>query len=213
MAVQTHDFGCQKRRLNREGNMKRLFTSLLALGLLLGCQEDIITTESNDLGRLDDSSAKSSVKLTVMTRNMYIGANVDRIIEEQNTLQIPIRVAEAWQTLHETDFPSRARAMAQEIADARPHLVGLQEVTLIRTQEEADFQLNAETIAFDFLADLMTELDILGLDYRIAGQIENSDVELPRYDPGVGFSEVRITVIIPPWRSWRKGIPFSSSVT
>jgi hypothetical protein len=59
---------------------------------------------------------------------MYVGAPVEPILAEPDPNLVPIRVAEAWATLLATDFPARARAMADEIARTRPHLVGLQEV-------------------------------------------------------------------------------------
>ena len=53
-------------------------------------------------------------------------------------------------------------ALAEEIADTRPHLVGLQEVTVLRLQHPSDFVLGgmepATDVIADFEATLLSEL-------------------------------------------------------
>ena len=73
-----------------------------------------------------------SSDLVVMTRNLYVGADVDAVIaalaSPDPADDIPALLA-AVATLQETDFPARASAVADEdIARFRPHAVGLQEV-------------------------------------------------------------------------------------
>ncbi len=72
------------------------------------------------------------------------------------------------------DFPERAGALAAEIADRQPHLVGLQEVY--------DFTLdgaNGPPPFRDHLADLQAALAARGLEYRVAAVVRNMDVTLP----------------------------------
>lgn len=178
----------------RDVAMKRL-VSLIALAVTLAACSDasFIDSESFDGSQLSKRGDDVASSVKVMTRNMYVGANVDRIIEEPDPNLVPIRVAEEWARLQATDYPSRARALAQEIVDNRPHLVGLQEVSLFRIQDPADFQLNATDVALDFLPILLNEIESAGGDYRVVGLIEDTDVEIPRLNPDFSLTDVRLT--------------------
>jgi endonuclease/exonuclease/phosphatase family metal-dependent hydrolase len=129
------------------------------------------------------SSQQGLEGITVMTRNIYVGADVDVVLAAQSPEQVPVLVAQAFQTLLATNFHERAEALADEIKRNRPHLIGLQEVTLIRTQSPGDAVVGgttpAETVLFDYLAILMDALKKRDLCYEIAGKIANADVEVP----------------------------------
>ncbi|MGH2668243.1 MAG: endonuclease/exonuclease/phosphatase family protein, partial [bacterium] len=129
--------------------------------------------------------ADAAGMVTVMTRNLYVGANLDLVLTAPSPADIPIRVAEAFAAVQATTFPERAEALADEIAAADPHLVGLQEVSLIRTQFPGDFLVGnptpAEDVAFDFLALLMGALEARGLDYRAVATSRGIDIELPMF--------------------------------
>src|SRR3989442_15809035 len=104
--------------------------------------------------------------ITVMTQNLYVGADVDLVIHALATPDpnddLPALLF-AIQTLGQTDFPARAEAIADEIQRARPHAVGLQEVSQI------DIDLRPLSLPFvlcqDFLAFLPCALVTRGLDY------------------------------------------------
>ncbi|MFQ5709584.1 MAG: endonuclease/exonuclease/phosphatase family protein [bacterium] len=137
--------------------------------------------------------------VTVMTRNIYVGTNVDIVLSAGSPEQVPGLVAEAFQVLLSTNFPERAQALAKEIARSRPHLVGLQEVSLLRLQSPGDAIVGgktpAEDVLFDYLAILLDALRSRGLHYKIAGKIRNADVEVPMVvslDP-LAFDDVRLT--------------------
>ncbi len=147
-------------------------------------------------------SAHAASDIVVMSQNMYVGAPVEPILDTSDPRPIPVKVAEAWATLVATDYPERARALAAEIAKVQPHLVGLQEVSLLRYQTPGDLVVGgttpAETVAYDFLPTLLAELEALGAHYRVAAIVENTDIELPRLDgvDGSGnplFSDIRLT--------------------
>ncbi len=165
----------------------RIWLAGLVFFLLAGC--DSTSADDGDNGATDT--------ITVMTRNMYVGADLDIVLAAQSLGEIPGLVAEAWATLQQTNDPERARAMAAEIAQAQPHLVGLQEVSLIRTQFPGDAVLGgttpAEEVVFDFLPTLIEELEALGHNYRVVAEIQNSDVELPRWNPDFTFTDIRLT--------------------
>lgn len=137
--------------------------------------------------------------LVVMTQNVYYGFDVDPLLGAQNPDDIPVLAAQAFQQLLATNFPERAEAMADEIARKKPHLIGLQEVALIRSQSPGDAVVGgtvpAETVVFDYLEILRAALAARGLDYRVAGKVQNVDVELPML-VGVSplaFDDIRLT--------------------
>jgi hypothetical protein len=138
--------------------------------------------------------------ITVMTMNVYVGANVDRILAAETPDQIPILVAETFQELLATNFLLRAEAIADQIQRFQPHLLGLQEISTIKTQSPGDFFIGnptpAETVVFDYLAILMHALAVRGLNYRVAGIIQNIDIEVPILvspPPDLAFDDVRLT--------------------
>src|SRR5262245_26311095 len=110
--------------------------------------------------------------IRVMTQNVYYGFDVGPLLAAQDPAEIPILAAQAFQQLVATDFAERAGAMADEIAQRRPHLIGLQEIALIRIQSPGDAVAGgtspAETVLFDHLEILMSALASRGLDYRVA---------------------------------------------
>jgi endonuclease/exonuclease/phosphatase family protein len=119
--------------------------------------------------------------ITVMTQNLYVGADVDAVIGALATPNpsddVPALLF-AINTLGETDFPARADAVAVAIARTRPHVVGLQEVSVI------DIDLTGLglpiVVHLDFLAILQAKLAERGLHYVVAAQVENiTAVPLP----------------------------------
>ena len=119
--------------------------------------------------------------VTVMTQNLYVGADVDAVIgalASPNPNDDVPTLLFAIQTLGETDFPARAAAVADAIARARPHVVGLQEVSVI------DIDLTGlglpVVVHLDFLAILQAKLAERGLHYVLAAQVQNiTAVPLP----------------------------------
>jgi endonuclease/exonuclease/phosphatase family metal-dependent hydrolase len=150
----------------------------------------------------------------VMTRNLYLGADIMRPIRalagaDQSN---PIATLDAFANANDetrdivdvTDFETRVEMLADEIVSSKPDLVGLQEVALWRTGPMDDplgssFLLaNAETVEYDFLSILVKELDDRGEGYRKLSVNTLSDVEGPAYE-GSFFSrqnarDVRLTM-------------------
>jgi endonuclease/exonuclease/phosphatase family metal-dependent hydrolase len=119
-------------------------------------------------------------RLQVMTRNLYLGADLFPLL----TVTPDEFVAVATSVLEAVDgpnnFSARAGALADEIAAARPDLVGLQEVSLWRVQQPSDGVAgNAATVRHDFLATLQNELSARGLPYVVAEEIDLFDFEVP----------------------------------
>jgi len=127
--------------------------------------------------------------LTVLTRNVYIGANLDPIIAAQTPQEFALAIAAAWAEQQLTNFPARAEALADEIAATRPQLVGLQEAALYRTGGLGD-PSPATVVAFDYVDLLLSALSARGLSYAAVSVVEGTDLEVPDVVDGL---DVRFT--------------------
>ena len=132
--------------------------------------------------------------LKVMSRNLYFGTDLGPVIAAPTQAEFFTRVAAALAQSQATDFAGRARAWAAEIDAARPHLIGLQEAVLWRTQTPANFSPipDATTVEADFIALLLAELRARGLRYELVIAQNGYDVEAPGLF-ATGFKDVRLT--------------------
>lgn len=110
---------------------------------------------------------KKGHQLTVMTRNLYLGADLTPALQASSIDGAVDAAFQIEQQVHRTKFPSvRAALLAKEILKVKPDVVGLQEAAWWRT---APFDLSAATGAptatqtdpegGDFLTDLLTQLN------------------------------------------------------
>ncbi|WP_164018148.1 endonuclease/exonuclease/phosphatase family protein [Pyxidicoccus trucidator] len=168
---------------------------LRLLAPLLGCAVLSLTACDDD----EPDSQTGSTEAAVMTRNIYLGGNIFLLANAQTFEQVPAIAAQLYATVQATDFRDRAKALADEIQAADPALVGLQEVSLYRTQYPSDFRSyplpDAANITYDFLAILMAELEARGLNYRVAAKVTNADSELPAALSGNAsdLTDIRLT--------------------
>ena len=132
-----------------------------------------------------------SGRINVMTQNLYVGANLFQILEGTPE-DIPFNAAMIFGDIQITDFQQRAEAIADLILEHEPQLIGLQEVSLIRTQCPDDIVFppndptpNATDIYADYLQILLDSLAARGLAYDVAAIVENADVELPTLNLGL----------------------------
>jgi hypothetical protein len=97
--------------------------------------------------------------VSVMTRNLYVGADLTPAIvaaASGDPLQIIAAVSEIWGRVKFTNFPARAEGIAREVADAQPDLIGLQEAEIWRSQTPADFVMgNASHVEYDFVQSVL----------------------------------------------------------
>ena len=145
---------------------------------------------------LPDDSTLEAEPLTVMTYNVYVGGSTDGLLAVENLLEVPQAVANMYDAVIASDFPSRAAAIAQSIKAYQPHLIGLQEISLIRRQSPGDRiaggTVPAEDVVLDFLPILMDALQSEGLSYEVAAKVENIDIEMPIFTD-TGIDDVRLT--------------------
>lgn len=175
--------------------MRRLFAILTTVLAVTSCESD--EAFSPQLNR----ARAGSPGLNVVSYNVYWGAHVEDLLSA-DPQQIPIVAAGLWGNVQKTSFPERALAIAEQIAYADAHVVGLQEVALFRFEAESDFEggeipaPDAELVLIDFLETLSDALEARGLFYTAAAKSENMDVELPMCtDPDVCFplADIRLT--------------------
>lgn len=137
-----------------------------------------------------------SQPLRVMTYNVYVGSSAEPLLNVENLLQAPTEVAKMYNNVIAADFPSRATAIAKSINVYQPHLIGLQEISLIRKQSPGDFLPDnptlAEDVVLDYLQLLLDALQAEGLNYKVAAKVENLDVEMPMFT-ATGLDDIRLT--------------------
>jgi endonuclease/exonuclease/phosphatase family metal-dependent hydrolase len=126
---------------------------------------------------------------TVMTQNLYLGADLDLLTAPGAPLSETVE--RIWAGVQATDFDARVKLVADGIQAADADVVGLQEATLWRTQAPGDHLLvpNATAVAHDFLDALARELVGRGLLYGVVNTIVNGDAELG----GASGTDYRLT--------------------
>lgn len=139
--------------------------------------------------RADNGSVR---ELRVMTRNMYLGTDLEQVFNAQDQLQLVFKVTSAYANVRVSNIPERAAAVADEIADARPDLVGLQEATLWRTGPFLP-DSPATTVAYDSLQSLLDALAARGLHYAPVAMLINLDAEATAFAPSGALFDVRLT--------------------
>jgi endonuclease/exonuclease/phosphatase family metal-dependent hydrolase len=158
----------------------RLFLMPVVATLVVACQEPVAVSpgSGNWLSEQRVGSPRSS-DVTVMTQNLYVGADVDLVIGALGTPDpsddLPALLF-AIETVGKTDFPARAEAIADEIARRRPDAVGLQEVSRINI-DLRPLGLDA-VVDQDFLALVQAALAARHLNYQVAATSDNLTVSL-----------------------------------
>ncbi len=158
-------------------------------------------------------------QIKVLTWNLYLGADVvPTIAALSETPELaPMVVAETFRNVRTTDFPTRAKKLAELIAAEKPDVVALQECVLWRSQPASDFLTgtlvpNATHVEFDFAKILLKELKKRKLKYLKKAVTIGSDVEAPwLQDDGATIGDLRLTdrdVILV-----RKGVKVQNVVT
>ena len=138
-------------------------------------------------------------QLTVASRNLYLGGDVFLVAQAPDATAAAVAAFKVWSSVQATNFPARAKVLANEIASANPDVIGLQEVSIWRTglpivcapDGSGLPYINspvASTVVYDFLALLQTELVAKGLHYDVARQTQSFDAEFCAVDPAVGPS-------------------------
>ena len=131
--------------------------TLLSMWLVLSCVATVHAAPTRDT-------------IVVMTQNQYFGADLTPVIGATTIEELQQAVRDALVQIQANNFPERARAMAEEIADWQPEVVAL--------QEAFQFTLNGNTTDTPpFLDQLDVTLQALaahGVPYRVGASVRNT---------------------------------------
>ena len=106
----------------------------MGLALVLGLVAALSLTLLPGVADAKGKSSKGGHQLTVMTRNLYLGADLTPALNAPDVDGAVDAAYQIEQQVHRTKFPSvRAGLLAKEIQKAKPDIVGLQEAAWWRT--------------------------------------------------------------------------------
>ncbi len=186
--------------MSQSMSVRRLLAIVVSSGLLAA---PLVVAAPADAGKPARAPGKP---VTVMTRNIYLGADIQRPVTAAVAAQsqpdatpqsVLIALANATHAtravVDRTDFTVRAGLLADEIVATEPDLVGLQEVAWWR---HGPLQLdqvgvpNAEETDYDFLQLLLDALAERGAEYEAVSIAPRADVEAPSFT-GAGSPDAR----------------------
>jgi Endonuclease/Exonuclease/phosphatase family len=137
------------------------------------------------------ASAKKQ-DLKVMTRNVYLGADLIPLAGTKTQAQFEQDAASRFQTVLNNNFPARAKSLAAEIKKAKPDLIGVQEATTWRRGPggvKDGSTTPATQVVYDSATELLRALKKAGAPYKQVVQRPWFDFEAPT---ALGY-DVRIT--------------------
>ena len=126
---------------------------------------------------------QSSAVVGTMTRNLYLGADLAPAIAAGTPEALFNAAGQILGEVEHNDFPTRAVGLAEEILTEEPDLVGLQEVALWRTAPPNPGVLtdgpSATTVKYDYLQELLDQLNAEGQHYEVVVVQPEFDFEVP----------------------------------
>jgi endonuclease/exonuclease/phosphatase family metal-dependent hydrolase len=131
------------------------------------------------------AQAAKAPTVTVMTRNLYLGADLIPLATTPPGPGFNQAATNMFAGVQSEDPNARMKLVADEIAKAKPDIVGLQELSLWRTGPAP-----ASTVAFDYLAQIKRELAAKHASYRVVALEQKFNVE----GPMATGNDVRLTL-------------------
>ena len=151
-------------------NRAHLRTLLLAIVLIIS----VVV-----VGVASAGSNGNGPPVTVLTRNLYLGADLTPIFEAAETgdpFVVVQAITEVYLQAMASDIPARAAAVADEIAASEPHLVGLQEAVVWTS-----FDAQGNPVSIDFVQLILAELAARGQHYEAIAIAKGFDQLLPTF--------------------------------
>ena len=172
--------------------MKKVLQFFILVSLALSSASYVLAQDDNQRNR----------ELPVMTRNMDAGSDFGYILaaaRNPDATQFDLlgAITETFLEMQLSNYAARADGIASEIQATQPYLVGLQEVTTLRT---GAFPGPASTVVDDQLQSLLQSLQHRGLHYAALKIQKNSDIEMPAFDASynlimVGFADYDVVLM------------------
>jgi endonuclease/exonuclease/phosphatase family metal-dependent hydrolase len=150
------------------------------------------------------AATAKTTDVKVMTRNVFLGADLPPIATAKPGAEFEAAAGALVDTVKAGDPKGRMTLMADEIAKAKPDLVGLQEVSLYRKGPKGSPK-PAKTVLWDYLGLIRKALAKRGQDYTVAAKDYGLDVEGPTnkgYDVRLTLGDVTLA---------RKGVKVAHS--
>jgi len=172
--------------MNPQARFQPITAFSLLFTLLVGCDESAHPLAEDLPEELQMTSApfRSPVKdpLTVMSRNLYHGGDIGPVLAVgfSDLALLTATAARVWEEVQANDFNERVVALVDEIEEAMPDIIGLQELA-----QFVIFGLNPSTGGYDFAGVidfetiLVGELTSRGLPYSFVAVQENTVVRVP----------------------------------
>lgn len=127
------------------------------------------------------TSAATAKDLTVMSRNIYLGADLLPLAvygpDPANEPAFSVAAGGVWSVVQATNYPLRARGLAAELKKYKPDVVGLQEAAVWRRSKTATGE--PTTVSYDFIKTLLAEAKKRGVHYRLVVAQDEFDFTAP----------------------------------
>jgi endonuclease/exonuclease/phosphatase family metal-dependent hydrolase len=150
----------------RSPRLRRALAALLALPVALG----VALLPGGSAAASSARAPQSERQVTVMTRNLYLGADLTPLVLARTPAEVNAAVATILGHVIASDPPQRMAWVADEIAARHPDAVGLQEAALWQIHLPS-----GATVTYDFVQLLLDALAARGLHYRVAVEQDNFD--------------------------------------
>ncbi|HTT75046.1 MAG TPA: endonuclease/exonuclease/phosphatase family protein [Candidatus Binataceae bacterium] len=132
-----------------------------------------------------DTEGRLGPSVTVMTQNLYFGAELAPIFIARSQEEMVAAAAVAWEQVQASEIAERAEKIAELIAAEAPDLVALQEAA-----QWSAGKASAMTVKYDFLSSILQALQSFGVFYVPVAISRNLDRMAPIDTEG---RQVRIT--------------------
>jgi Endonuclease/Exonuclease/phosphatase family len=140
------------------------------------------------------SKQSQGTTVRVMTRNLYLGAELTPVIAAQSELEFLQATTKVWENVNINRFDVRAEGIADEIAATGAELVGLQEAYTWRFRDTgttpcvpqpfspsgvASADWPDTTVRYDYVQLILDELAARGLEYHAVATVSLFDLQAP----------------------------------
>jgi len=144
----------------------------------------LIAATAGAIAMTGAGTAQAADDVTVMTRNVFLGADLGPALRASGGGEFLTAVGEIVRQVEATNFPRRAKGLAAEIQQRKPDLIGLQEVALWR---KGKVNLNAvynqkpvaTKVVQDFLQILLKQVNKGKAKYQVVKVQNEFDFEAP----------------------------------
>lgn len=167
--------------------MRALWSLVVVLPLSLGAAAPSASAGNDDNGK----------KVTFMTRNLYLGADLAPAIGaifSGDIVEILTEVGNVWANVEATDFPTRAVALAEEIKSQKPDFIGLQEAVVWSVGAPGD-PAPATTVVYDFVEILRDALEDRGMHYDVVAIADGFTAEMTGFVPSSAYGALDIRLV------------------